>query len=553
MTTLLLLLAVVITFIFLVITNMPLGIVGEWFWLRTTWHAESFNVELTNILLAVVAGVGYITYAVWGLKHFSQSDNHQPVRWLIGLVVAGFCWLLMLQDAPPLEHRLSKVPIVLYDPASSGYFYTVRYEIDHDFSHFLTTYDKRMAKGDVLHEGTHPPGLYVMHKLCLSVCENFPLLTKLLLLSTESSLEAGGAFHMLQTEGNIAPEPLTETDMAAIWLAGMLTQFLAVASVVPLFFLVRRFFDDPLVWKVVVFWMFVPALAIFLPKSDALYPFFGMTILCLWFYGLDRQSWWLSLSAGLLFWVGLFFSLAILPVGLLAFLLTMWEWWFVKECRSTECSTDQNRHLTYRQILKAIGFATIGFMGMILLVWLVWDLNLINVWLWNYKNHAAFYSQHSRTAWKWLVVNPIELVFAVGLPLFFAVVLGMINQLRNYTKLWLKSKGLLFCSLIVWGLLWLSGKNNGEAARLWLVLEIWGVWLLCYSPLLQESKLGNKEENKMRSTIVANKQWVILLVCQLIACLITVTSVTGFRYMKVYKPHNPETPAISYNRSSVKN
>ena len=35
---------------------------------------------------------------------------------------------------------------------------------------------------------------------------------------------------------------------------------------------------------------------------------------------------------------------------------------------------------------------------------------------WNFRNHAAFYDHYTRTYWKWLLVNPIELIFAVGAP-----------------------------------------------------------------------------------------------------------------------------------------
>lgn len=528
-----LLLTPVITFILLAITNIPLGVSGEWVWSRIEWTRDLVIGGTFNLGLVFFVGLGYFFFAVRGLMHFQSERPHQTIRWLLTLVVWGFIWLIMVQDAPPPAgkgYRLSKVPLVLYAPKSSGYFYTTRYKTEEGTAHFLSTYEKRMARGDVLHEGTHPPGLYLMHQGSLALCEAYPALTDFLLSSFSLTLEGKQAFEVLQKEGNIGPIPLTRTDMAAIWFAGMLTQFLAVLSVVPLFYLLRRFFDASLCWKVILFFPLLPALAIFLPKSDALFPFVGMTFLSLWLSGWDQKKWWLSLLAGIVFWVGMFFSLAILPVGLLAFLLTGWEYWFAFCDDSKQIPNNKILQQNDKPLLTSLFFAGIGFCGMTLLVYFLWDLNLLNVWKWNYQNHAAFYSQFHRTYWKWLLVNPVELMFAVGLPLSVAVIVGVVHQLRHPSQLWQAKKGALFCTIAVWGILWLSGKNRGEAARLWLVLEIWGVWLLCYSPLLQSRKLKPEEISSMPVTIAANIPWVLLLGCQLIACLMTVMFVTGFDF-----------------------
>src|SRR6185503_16952051 len=68
----------------------------------------------------------------------------------------------------------------------------------------------------------------------------------------------------------------------------------------------------------------VPALALFLPKSDCLFPLLAMTFLWLWLQGLARRSLWMSALAGLVMWLGLSLSLAFLPIGLIAFLAGFW-------------------------------------------------------------------------------------------------------------------------------------------------------------------------------------------------------------------------------------
>ena len=65
----------------------------------------------------------------------------------------------------------------------------------------------------------------------------------------------------------------------------------------------------------------------------------------------------------------------------------------------------------------------------------------------------------------------MELAWAAGLPLAWATCAEVVHWVR--TRGWsipLATFG------FTWGLLWLTGKNRGEAARLWLFL----VPLLCW-------------------------------------------------------------------------
>ena len=61
--------------------------------------------------------------------------------------------------------------------------------------------------------------------------------------------------------------------------------------------------------------------------------------------------------------------------------------------------------------------AAAGFCLPIMAVWWWGQINLLNVWRWNFSNHAGFYEQFSRTYWKWLLINPLEFAVAAGLPL----------------------------------------------------------------------------------------------------------------------------------------
>ena len=153
-------------------------------------------------------------------------------------------------------------------------------------------------------------------------------------------------------------------------------------------------------------------------------------------------------------------------------------------------------------------------------------VNLPVVWWLNYQNHAGFYGQYTRSYWKWLFVNPIELSFAAGFPVVIAAGAGCVRLSRTHrSKLPKLCDVLTFtwvtCAMLfVWGTLWLTGKNSGEAARLWIVFLPWLVWLA--GPLLAEAEAKSKSR-------WLRPAWVFLAV-QLAVCLLTVARVSGFHF-----------------------
>ena len=50
-----------------------------------------------------------------------------------------------------------------------------------DVPSYLAGYERRMAQGDFLHLGTHPPGLILFHRACINLCTAIPALRDLLL------------------------------------------------------------------------------------------------------------------------------------------------------------------------------------------------------------------------------------------------------------------------------------------------------------------------------------------------------------------------------------
>jgi len=208
-------------------------------------------------------------------------------------------------------------------------------------------------------------------------------------------------------------------------------------------------------------------------------------------------------------------------------------------------------------------------------------VNLFDVWWWNYRNHAAFYSQFTRTYWKWLLVNPLELTLGLGVPATVLSVLGacrLFVATTNTARLnrpdrptqgtgrtdrpsWRSVFGTLLGSLcqrpkqetanveppsrkpavellavpLVLGLLWLSGKNMGEAARLWLVVMPWPLFLTAFVWDDLSSSDGERTPHRRSRQVAGSDTWVWLsaVALQLAVCFATAARIDAFNLYRL--------------------
>ena len=521
---------------FLWLTNIPLGIPGEWTWDRI---APADAAGATEFVLgaaqAAIAGVVYILVAWQGSKRIATCSRVELAGWLVGIVGIGFGWLLAVQEAPPSGWRMSKAAFVLYYPGSSGYFQEARYDMP-DSAEFLRGYEDLMAEGDVLHVGTHPPGLFLLYRGLIQELEQRPALAQFIENTAPASVtEAFGVI-----DGNLmqSGKELTSSDRASLWLVTVLTQACCVLAVIPIFLLIRQTCSRESSWRAAVFWPLLPALAIFIPKSDVLFVLPAALLTWTWLSAATRQSFFIGVIAGAIGWAGLFCSLAFLPIGLIALvasLLLSVE--FLKSGQQTGADDDSDgagNEVTLQNVVRQMAMPVslwkpllggiLAVVGLTFAVSHFCELNLLNVWFHNYHNHAEFYAQYSRTMWKWWLVNPLELIFAAGVPVVFLAATSASRLFRSRGDA--LQQPMLLSFLAIWALLWLSGKNSGEAARLWIpllpVLLVVSASSLWKTP---ESTDAVSDDNPN-----SERSWLVLLSCQAVVCAATVLRVSGFHY-----------------------
>lgn len=485
--------ATLATLAVLYLTDWPLGLESEWTWIRIDLSGPALRESALNLISVVPLGAAWLWFVNWSSRRLGTS----PLPWhFLGLIPLSLAWLWSVQSLPPTPNPQIK-SWVLYYPQMSGYYHTARYDVA-DLPTFLAGYEARMEEGDVGHIGTHPPGLFVLHRLSWEVCRDYPNWAGLMRNTTPAGVDE--AFGVLESIVRADGTEFTEADKAALWTAMLATHLASVLTVIPLFLILKRAVPPDVAWLASASWILVPALAVFLPKSDALFPFLGMTFLWLWLKSAQDRSLVAAVAAGVVFWCGSTLSLAIIPCGLAAGIFSIVSIWQASD-----------RAVAIRAQATTALASVAAFGALCGVVWLACDVNLFRVWWLNYGNHARFYAPEnfprSINSWRW--VNLIETVFAVGAPLAVVGGAGLVRTMRGNGPL----RPLALGMALAWAMIWLSGKNSGEAARLWLVFF---PWVCCWSA-------GDPEgsEPDRRAGL-----WFLGL--QMAVCVLTVWRVGGF-------------------------
>ena len=502
---------------FLWLSEIPLGISGEWEWQRISTGLFSGEVLLALVEMAIVGTVLLLMF--WGgLQRIGTCSRRELTAWLAGLTAASFVWLSAVQSTPPSPWDSGKVPFVVYYPGISGYFHKARYKID-DTTQFLAGYEDLMAEGDVLHVGTHPPGLFLLYRGLWQLAEASPALCDFAEATMPQSVL--DSFATVEANSRMRGRGLLPSERATIWLAAAVTQLLCAATVVPLFVLMRLAVSRKTAWRAVVFWPLLPALAVFLPKSDVLFAFPAASLLACWLLAVRNRSIVLGATAGVIGWCSLMMSLAFLPIGLIAVLRGLAA---ARSPSSGDGNEGTRLTQTFQLLLRPVGGGVVAFLVLTVGLAVLADVNLGRVWLLNYHNHAGFYSQFERTWWKWLLVNPFELALACGVPVAVIAAAAVWRSVSNRQET--ETRWQTLSVVFVWGLLWLSGKNSGEAARLWIPLLPVLVWQLA----AWFDRLSDSPEHSISLRNPADRNWLVLLALQMAVCSLTVLRVTGFHF-----------------------
>lgn len=509
-------------------SDLPLGVPKEWTWNRIPFDEADFQATAWGWGIAGLATVGYLLFCLFADRRVLEANRWEMTGWLAALVVAGATWHGIVQDCPPEPNSLNKVSWVLWYHGFQGYYEEAKGRASQE-PDYLAKYADRMREGDVLHFGTHPPGFILLNRSIIRFLSRFPKLQPWLLDYQPDSVREG--LQVIAENSARRGIPLTELDRAALWLSGLLTALAAMSTVVPLFFLARLTCGREVAWRAVSLWPLVPALAVFHPVSDLWLPFVGTSFLAVWGRAWSQRSVAIGLLAGLVMFLGMMLSLAMLPIAFLAAL------WTLADCACGEAIEPMSTRA--KQLAQCVAAALATFAVCVGLAWWVSSLDLPSVWMQNFRNHAGFYAKNTRTYSLWLLVNPLELALAAGTPVFLFAVSSWLTSTKGSLR-----SGRSLASFRLWCfvtllVLWLTGKNSGETARLWIFLIPWLLWVSGREPEITAKIVNGPGQTLPEYTGTPARGWLLLMVLQAIVCTATVSKVDGFHFPPRAVPVDP--------------
>lgn len=423
--------AVLVTVALLVVgtTHLPLGVPGEWTWKRIA----SADQDAPWLILGGLASLAYAAFAAAGMRALSGAPStRRTLAWVVALGPIAMLSQVAMMTAAPSGYGLAKWT-TLGMPAASGYLDLARDEVA-DRSAFWAAYPEWIRKQDALHIGTHPPGLIILADVVLDDFARHPAKAKAVVSRAPSGVEQ--AFRTV-----LGPRPASER--AAMIVGGLIALVASSLAVWPIFAMARAGGDVASSWASAAVWPLVPAALLFQPTADTAYPFLAAMALALALWSRRAGLAW-AVASGAVLALGMQFSLVFLAVGFVVALALL-----------------EPGPILIPWARRGVGvLATgLGFVAITAALWALSGANPISIWFSNAQNHARFYEEFTRSYFLWVMINPIELAIALGLPLVVWIVFAGFRRRLPWEAV---------ATLATLALLTITGRNLSEVARLWL-------------------------------------------------------------------------------------
>jgi len=467
-----LVLAVVLTAVMcaVVLLRVPIGVAGEWVW------AYALAPNWPNLVWAIACGGAFLLVFHLGLQVFAKQGEWSR-RALIAILLFGV-FIVHLAVASLGQYGLMEDAWVILSPWETGaYFHEAeRLELGTlsaapgltDPVRYVDEFDEYIDRdwkqyGDVSNTrlNVHPPGNTLSFYAVKRGVQAWPLVGK---VAVNAALAGSAPLReqFQDEEFSAAVTPIAP----GIFTATFLFQFLSCLVLVPAMVLSRHLAPKQLPLCAGALAAFIPSVFLFEPSPDQSYALVAVFLLLFVYLALSKKSSLWAFLAGATAYCGLFFSLAYLVIGAIAAACVLFA-------LVSQASPVQYLRSNWRTVGRIVAFGLAGLAVPAVVMRLVLGYDTVRVLALCWRNHADFYTweEFPRTYWKWLLINPFELLMFAGGSVSALTVAAVVREWRKPRLGFRKNLNpYLWGLLLVIVILWISGKNSGEAARLWMPL-----------------------------------------------------------------------------------
>lgn len=462
-------------------SNLVPELRGDFGW---RWLYEA-PTSLVRILPFVFGALLYIVAAAWLM-------NRRRAAWLLiwavigafGLTLAG----LFIRESP-----LFNLYALTVAPVETGY---------HIAAAAITDMGKTLREWPAFmqyavkysdHVKLSPPGAVLFYYGLIQLLQGMPGIAHVL---AEPLRQA-----MCQ---NYTLAMYTDAQLASAW-AGMLMPLWGGLTVLPMYQLGTRLFDERAARWSVVWWPLIPSLLMFVGSLNTFLPLLAVSFILLLVDGLWRGKWWLVLCAGLVASVMTFINLSVVPMIFLAGMLVLLSFLARTHLYTASANVFAPKRAPWLWPL-VVG---VLFGAGLLTVWMVY-YGMSGVTIFDIMRTAA--TPHlalERPYLPWLYLHLYDYFMFVGWPLVILAAIGVAAAIRAGFRQHRLDAGatLLMSTVAALIVLNISGIMRGETGRL----------LLFFTPFFLYGagsvvETGDFARDKRAAWIITGGQAVVVLV-----------------------------------------
>jgi len=425
--------------------------VDDWRWFRAP--EPQWSAAVATLLACALAGL----LALWAWRRADCLGGARLARVVAGLVALAFA--IQVLAARQLPGGYQESIVALGKPGANRYHALAR-GIPR-LGPVLGRYDEWMRDPSHKLIVTHPPGPLSLYWCLNHVFAGREGAAGRFVRWCEDWLAWG-----LRAKDPSGPPALvalfrgmSDAELAGAWLATFVLRLAAALVVVPVFAMARAAYGMRTGIAAAAMACVVPSLLLFSPGVDQAFPVVAATATWLAWTAGRRRSAWRAAAAGFAVSLGLFFSLSFAVVAALAGLTALGALWSVEQ------------RPTLRGVWPLAAGAAAGFCLPLVTLYLATGYRPLAVWMACVENNARFNAASGRVYWKWLLVNPVEFLLFLGVPV---AVLFVARVARGVRRAWEGRWGEAdWPTLLLAGVLLalnVSGLNRGEVSRLWMFL-----------------------------------------------------------------------------------